>query len=90
MQKKIEKQLKAIPLTYVIFYHFSFFYHPEKSDGKSSRSSKDEKANAKPAENVDEDDTKFDWMLSVGVATVAMFSYALSAGLIHLRRTATS
>jgi len=66
----------------------------EKSNTKDS---KEEKTNSSSKsttsstnENAEDDDYKFDWLLSVGVATVAMLSYAANAGLIHLRRAATN
>ena len=70
------------------------FFFLEKSNTKDS---KEEKTNSSSKtttsstnENTDDDDYKFDWLLSVGVATIAMLSYAANAGLIQLRRAATN
>ena len=71
------------------------YYFLEKSNTKDS---KEEKTNSSSKtttsstnENADDDgDYKFDWLLSVSVATVAMLSYAANAGLIQLRRAATN
>jgi len=58
---------------------------------------KSEKAKEKPKEkpktsatSTTDDENKYDWMLSVGVATIAMVSYAVHAGLLQVTRSATS
>ena len=76
--------------TFLLQIFHIFISLSEKSDTKDSKEEKTNSSTTAASTNENDDDNKFDWVLSVGVATVAMLSYAVNAGLIQLRRAATN
>jgi len=61
----------------------------EKDDTNEEKTQKEE-SSAKKSSKSEDEENKYDWLFSVGIATAAMVSYAIHVGLIQIRRTAAS